>query len=124
MTTCPTCRHVHAGVELGYVCIGCGCPHVGTCQCSHCRTRAVLDDTEVMAALQARFDEVTATRKAKPLSEHDPETCPGCIDNRRRIAALRSDAASEDAVTEDEWTTYLAAIRSYRGASGEPTHGC
>lgn len=52
MPTCPTCRHVHAGPDFGWKCIGCYCPHDATCDCGHCETRAILNDHETMAALE------------------------------------------------------------------------
>lgn len=115
MPTCPTCRHAHAG--LGYVCIGCSCPHVGTCSCSHCRTRAVLDDAEVMSALEHGFDEVMAHRRAMrmPLVEHKPAICPDCIANRRRMQVLR-----DGTMNDEEWAEYYSAIRSCRGTTPTP----
>lgn len=67
MSTCPTCRHPHTGLD--FTCIGCSCPHVGTCRCSPCRTRAILHDHEAMAELEGRLRDVIAVRSQSDLNQ-------------------------------------------------------
>jgi hypothetical protein len=80
MPTCPTCRHVHAGPDRDFICIGCPCPHTGTCDCGHCETRAILLDPDAMAAIEeglrevARGDTISLTEFRKiTLTPGDPD---------------------------------------------------